>query len=72
MTTANQTLGHSAMHPGLRGHSCGDNYPLTIIGIGRKFAVLDCRTGNESEPRLSYQEAEIDLYSLRLRNLMHS
>ena len=72
MATANETRGHSAVNPGLRGHSCGDNYPLTVIGVGRKFAVLDCRTGNESTPRLSYQEAEIDLYSLRQRNLMHS
>ena len=72
MTTANQTRGHSAMNPGLRGHSCGDNYPLVVIGVGRKFAVLNCKSGAETTPRMSYKEAEIDLYSLRLRNLMHS
>lgn len=70
--SANNTRGHSAVHPGLRGHSCGKNYPLTVIGIGRKFAVLDCRTGNETRPRLTYKEAELDLYGLRLRNLIHS
>lgn len=72
MQTANITKGHSAAHPGLRGHSCGDNYPLTVIAQGTRWAAFDCRTGNTGVLRLTYQEAEIDLYSLRLRNLMHS
>lgn len=72
MQTANNTKGHSAVNPGLRGHSCGDNYPLTVIGVGSKWCVLNCRSGSESELRLTYKEAEIDMYSLRVRNLMHS
>lgn len=31
---AAQTKGHSAANPGLRGHSCGEFYPLLIVGIG--------------------------------------
>ena len=69
---ANQTKGHSAAHPGLRGHSCGGNYPLTVIMQGHKWVAFDCRTGNMGEPRLTYKEAEIDLYSIRVRNLIHS
>lgn len=72
MSAANQTKGHSAANPGLRGHSCGDNYPLTVINVGGMWRVLNCRTGQESYSRLTYKEAEIDLYSIRLRNLMHS
>jgi hypothetical protein len=77
MSVANQTIGHSAANPGLRGHSCGSNYPLTviakgIIGQGLHWLVLNCKTGEESNPRRSYKEAEIDLYSIRMRNCMHS
>lgn len=75
MSTTSQTRGHSAANPGLRGHSCGENYPLTVIGQGYpqvRYRVLNCRTGQEGELRRSYKEAEIDLYSIRVRNLIHS
>lgn len=77
MSVVNQTIGHSATNPGLRGHSCSSNYPLTviakgIIGQGLQWLVLNCKTGQESNPRRSYKEAEIDLYSIRMRNCMHS
>lgn len=77
MTSANKTRGHSAANPGLRGHSCGSNYPLTviakgIIGQGLQWLVLNCKTGEESNPRRSYNEAEIDLYGIRMRNMIHS
>jgi len=74
-TSANQTKGHSAVNPGLRGHSCGENYPLTVIGQGApvtQYRVFNCSTGRVGTLRHSYREAEIDLYSIRLRNLMHS
>lgn len=75
--SAHQIKGHSAANPGLRGHSCGSNYPLAVIAQGArqgaiKFLVLNCKTGAESNPRRTYQEAEMDLYSIRMRNLMHS
>jgi len=75
MSTANQTRGHSASNPGLRGHSCGENYPLTVIGQGApltQYRVLNCRTGQEGKLRRSYKEAEIDLYAIRVRDLIHS
>ncbi len=45
---AAQTIGHRANAPGLRGHSCGKLYPLTIVGtnFGKSWYVLDCLTGD--------------------------
>lgn len=28
------TKGHSAEHGGLRGHSIGEHYPLSVVGVG--------------------------------------
>lgn len=57
MSAANDTRGHSAANPGLRGHSCGDNYPLTITGSPTGWRVFHCKTGVESIPFSTYQEA---------------
>lgn len=75
-TNAYQTRGHSATAPGLRGHSCGDTYPLIVIARGRPAApmwhVFNCRTGAEGRACRTYAEANIDLYSIKVRNLIHS
>ena len=70
--TAAATRGHSAANPGLRGHSCGDNYPLLVMRVGNSFRVLNCKTGAESNSFRSYQEAAIGLVSIRIRDLLHS
>jgi len=72
MATASATRGHSAANPGLRGHSCGDNYPLLVFRQGNSFKVMNCKTGKESNPFRSYQEAAIGLVSIRIRDLLHS
>lgn len=69
------TRGHSAAAPGLRAHSIGDTYPLTVIAVGvspTQYQVFDCRTGNVGERRPSYQAALIDLYAIRVRDLVNS
>lgn len=76
MSTAYQTKGHRADAPGLRGHSCGDMYPYTVIAIGhgpvqKKWAAMDCRTGNVGREFLTYREAEMDIASLKIRNLIN-
>ena len=70
--SANITRGHSAVNPGLRGHSCGAAYPLVVINVGGKWVAFNCKTGREGVKRRTYQEAEIDLHSILIRNLMHS
>jgi hypothetical protein len=54
------TKGHRANAPGLRGHSCGDLYPLTIVGVdfGRQWYVLHAVTGEKSPPFTSQRKAE--------------
>jgi len=65
-----ETKGHNAQQAGLRGHSIGNTFPLTVIGFGDgDFAVLDCRTSNIGRRWPTYQAALIDLFGLRLRNL---
>lgn len=71
-----ETRGHRADAPGLRGHSCGDLYPYTVIGIGQgphivKYAAMDCRTGHTGREFRSYQEAMLDVVGLKLRNLIN-
>lgn len=65
MNAANDTRGHSAANPGLRGHSCGDNYPLTISGSPSGWRVFNCKTGVESRPFCSYQDAAKEMAWLR-------
>lgn len=68
--------GHGSNTGGLQRHSIGDMYPYTVAGVGRlgqvRWVAVDLRTGNEGEVRLTYKEAELDVYSLKLRNMMHS
>jgi hypothetical protein len=72
MTTASETRGHSAANPGLRGHSCGDNYPLLVMRVGNTFRVMNCRTGAESNSFRTYNEAASCLTGIRIRNMLHS
>ena len=64
--------GHGANTGGLQGHSIGVNYPYTVIGVGSHWAAMDLRTGRTGNKQRSYKEAELDITSLKLRNLMHS
>lgn len=68
--------GHGAKTGGLQGHSVGDLYPYTVIGVSKSgalyWSVMDTRTGAEGFRRRSYQEAVLDIFGLRLRNLMNS
>lgn len=78
MSTQVQYTGHGANTGGLQRHSIGDEYPYMIGGsmahadAPTEWFVLDTRTGNRSDPCKTYREAEIKLYGLKLRNLMHS
>jgi len=36
-----KTIGHSASHGGLRGHSVGEHYPFRIVGLGDYWAVCE-------------------------------
>lgn len=72
MSNQVQYTGHGANTGGLQMHSIGDNYPYTIAGFLDGYAVFDTRTSNTGVHRRTYREAELDLYSLKIRNLMHS
>lgn len=77
MENAYETKGHSAVAPGLRGHSVGDLYPYTIIAIGYgpeqrlTWAAMDTRTGRHGREFHSYREAEQDAVGLLIRNLIN-
>lgn len=76
MSTAYQTKGHRADAPGLRGHSCGDLYPYTVIAIGhgpvsKSWCAMDCRTGRTGREFRTYREAELDIVGLKVRNLIN-
>ena len=45
------------MAGGLRGHSMGDTYPLTVIGKGDGFALFNLLTGEEGPVRDTYDGA---------------
>ena len=51
------TTGHAAVAGGLRGHSMGDGYPLTVIGKGDGFALFNLLTGEEGPVRPTYDGA---------------
>lgn len=78
MSTQVQYTGHGANTGGLQRHSVGAEYPYTVMGVASRleapteWVVVDTRTGNRSTPSKTYREAEIKLYGLKLRNLMHS
>lgn len=73
-TAAYVTKGHAASAPGLRGHSIGSLYPYTVVAIGAyptQYAVMDLRTSCIGHVRSTYAAAELDLHSLRIRNLIN-
>lgn len=67
--------GHGANTGRLQRHSVGYLYPYTVIrkGVNAEiFCAMDTRTGNEGQERMTYLEAEQDIASLKIRNMMHS
>lgn len=70
-----ETRGHSAANPGLRGHSCGDHYPLAVVAIGPVnavgYRVENLKTGRVSDVFRTYKEAEIALIGIRIRDLIN-
>ena len=46
--------------------------PYGVIARGRHFFAVDNHTGKEGYPRLTRNEAEQDIASIRIRNMMHS
>ena len=68
---ATETRGHRSDAPGLRGHSTGQDYPLTVIMVGSQWTVFHCGTGRTGHLRPTYLAAYQDLVSVRLRDMMH-
>lgn len=77
-TRAVRYTGHGANTGGLQGHSVGSDYPYMIIGVQDRleapteWQVMDSRTGNKTPRFPTYQRAQIELTSLKIRNCMHS
>lgn len=73
-----QYLGHGVGTGGLQRHSMGDQYPYTVVGTQAhadaptQWYVMDCRTGKRGELRKTQHECNMDIASLRIRNMMHS
>lgn len=76
MPSAFEYTGHAG-NGGLQRHSIGDEYPYMVVGTQQncksptKWYTMDLRTGARGILRHSYKEAEIDLWSLKTRNMMH-
>lgn len=73
-STGTGYTGH-ASSGGLQRHSIGELYPFTIIGQGRdvvQYRWMHLHTGQEGRLCRTYKEAEIDLYSIRVKALMNS
>ena len=51
------TKGHSAAQGGLRGHSIGDTYPETVIGMGDGYAKYNLLTGETGPTCPTYDAA---------------
>lgn len=68
--------GHGSNTGGLQRHSIGSLYPYTVIAKGDPahpdWCAMDLRTGKEGRLYRTYKEAEIDVGTLLVRNLMHS
>lgn len=61
---------------GVQMHSKGPMYPYTILVVGDPntklmYSAFDLRSSSEGPRRHTYKEAEIDVYSARVRNMMH-
>ena len=71
-------LGHGTGTGGLQAHSIGWEYPYTIIGVQRgpegslRWAVMDTRNGQIGVDKATYKACEIEVASLKLRNMMNS
>lgn len=53
------TRGHLAASGGLRGHSIGDLYPWSVVGIGYEgWQAFNCETGEYFGPITTYDHAE--------------
>jgi len=72
-----QYQGHGKGTGGLQRHSVGAEYPYTIIArqsgpeAPLRWHVMDTRTGHESKGFSTHKAAEIEIASLKLRNMMH-
>lgn len=70
-------MGHGANTGGLQAHSVGPEYPYTVIGVQRgpdgplRWAVMDTRNGQIGVDKATHKECEIEIYSLKVRNMMH-
>lgn len=45
--------------------------PYSVLIVGSRFCAYDERTGNKGTLRLTHIEAEQDIASIKLRNMMH-
>lgn len=76
MSQSTGYTGHGARTGGLQAHSTGPMMPYMIQAVGRpgglSWQVLDSRSGSVSRLCHTYREAEIEYYSIRARNMMHS
>lgn len=64
-TSGDGTLGHSLVHGGLRGHSIGDIYPISVVAVGAfpvTWGAFDCRNGKTGtlweDIDLAYRDAQ--------------
>lgn len=74
---SNNYTGHGAKTGGLQQHSIGDLYPYTVMAVGHgptklMYCAFDCRSGSTGRERHTYAEAERDIHTARIRNMMHS
>lgn len=69
--------GHGVNTGGLQAHSIGWEYPYTVIGVQRgpegalRWAVMDTRNGQIGVDKATHKQCEIEIASLKLRNMMH-
>lgn len=63
------TKGHAEKHGGLRGHSIGDVYPYSVVGVGHAptlWGALDTRNGEVGTLWPSVDEAYTDCKLFKL------
>lgn len=69
--------GHGVGTGGLQAHSIGWEYPYTIMGVQRgpegalRWVVMDTRNGQLGADKATHKECEIEIASLKIRNMMH-
>ena len=72
MAQSNDYQAHGARTGGLQGHSVSEQYPYTVIMVGSRWHAFDCRSGSTGRPQMTYQLAQMDVVTARIRNMMHS